>query len=281
MSQGYTARLVAFILSAKIMKGNTMEIIKTIPTEKLAAARGEFMNAGKAAADVIAKADVARTATINELVKYAREHGIAPKVAVSAIMLEVVTPCTRTKAEDQKVRDYQTAGIEAPIELLAKLAYPTGHAYKGCLEVAFAKNVDFSPSLYRAHKKEAQQAREAAHAQKVAQAEQAAKEAAAKAKTLAAKASRSKSVEAKLAAETAKVEAAKAQEAVRAVIDKAPVTQKTGGRKATPKTGPAKVLTRHEVTAHATALVAMLRSIGEECADAIAEILADNNLLAK
>lgn len=258
-----------------------MDIIKTIPMEVLDAARGAFLNAGTEAAKVLAKADVARTATINGLIRYARDYGIAPKVAVSAIMLEVVTPCTRTKAEDQKLKDYQTAGIDAPIELLAKLAYPTGHAYKGCLEVAFAKNVDFSPSLYRAHKKEAQQAREAAHAQKIAQAETAAKDAAAKAKTLAAKAARSKSVEAKLAAETAKLEAAKAQEAVRAVIDKAPGTQKTGGRKAAPKAGPAKVLTRHEVAAHATALVAMLRSIGEECADEIAGILSDNNLLVK
>lgn len=257
-----------------------MDIIKTIPTEKLAAARGEFLNAGKAAADVIAKADVARTATINGLIKYAREHGIAPKVAVSAIMLEVVSPCTRTKAEDQKVKDYQTAGLDAPIDLLAKLAYPTGHAYKGCMEVAFQKNVDFSPSLYRAHKKEAQQAREAAHAQKVLAAETAAKDAATKAKALATKAARSKSVEVKLAAEQAKLDAVKAQEAVRAVIDKAPVSTKTGGKVAK-KAGPAKVLTRHEVAAHATALVAMLRGIGEDCADEIADILAENNLLVK
>lgn len=260
----------------------TIEIIKTIPTEKLAAARGEFMNAGKAAADVIVKADTARTATINGLIKYAREQGIAPKVATAAIMLEVVLPCTRTKAEDQKVKDYQTAGLDAPMDLLAKLAYPTGHAYKGSMEVAFAKNVDFAPSLYRANKKEAQDAREAAHAQKILAAETAAKDAAIKAKTLAAKASRSKSVEAKLAAETAKLEAIKAQETVRAVIDNAPATQKTGGRKAAPKAGPVKALTRHEVSAHATALVAMLRSIGEEdVAQEIADILADNNLLAK
>lgn len=259
-----------------------MEIIKTIPTEKLATARGEFLNAGRAAAEIMARADTARTATINGLIKYAREHGIAPKVAISAIMLEVVLPCSRTKAEDQKVKDYDTAGLDTPVDLLAKLAYPTGHAYKGCLEVAFAKNVDFSPSLYRAHKKEAQQAREAQHAQKVAQAETAAREAATKAKTLAAKASRSKSVETKLAAESAKLEAVKAAETVRAVIDKAPITQKTGGRKAAPKTGPAKVLTRHEVAAHATALVAMLRGIGEDiCADDVADVLKDHNLLAK
>jgi len=141
--------------------------------------------------------------------------------------------------------------------------------------------VDFSPSLYRAHKKEAQQAREAAHTQKLAQAESAAKEAQAKAKTLASKAARSKSIEIKLAAETAKLDAVKANEAVRAVIDKAPVSKKTGGKIAAKKAGPVKALTRHEVAAHATALVAMLRNIGEDCADEISDILKENNLLVK
>jgi len=141
--------------------------------------------------------------------------------------------------------------------------------------------VDFSPSLYRAHKKEAQQAREAAHTQKLAQAESAAKAAATKAKSLASKAARSKSIETKLAAEQAKLDAVKANEAVRAVMDKAPVSTKTGGKVASKKAGPVKALTRHEVAAHATALVAMLRSIGEECAEEIADILKENNLLAK
>ena len=249
-----------------------MEIIKTIPTEKLATARGEFHNAGAAVALAITKADVARASVIQKLLDYAVSEGIAPKVAVSAIMEEVVRPCTLTKEEQKQGLKPETTG---------KLAYSTGAAYAKSMEIAMLKGKPFAVGLYAAHLKEAQQAREAAHAQKVAQAEQAAKDAAAKAKTLATKASRSKSVEAKLAAETAKLDAVKAQEAVRAVIDKAPVTQKTGGRKAAPKTGPAKVLTRHEVALHATALVAMLRGIGEECADEIADILADNNLLAK
>ena len=249
-----------------------MEIIKTIPSGMLTAARGEFHNVGAAAAQAFAKADVARAGIIQKLLDYAVSEGIAPKVAVPDIMAEVVRPCTLTKEEQKQGMTPASTG---------KLAYSTGAAYAKSMEIAMAKAKPFAAGLYAAHLKEVQQTREAQHAQKVAQAEQAAKDAAAKAKTLAAKASRSKSVEAKLAAETAKLDAVKAQEAVRAVIDKAPVTQKTGGRKAAPKAGPAKVLTRHEVAAHATALVAMLRSIGEECADEIADILEENNLLVK
>lgn len=249
-----------------------MEIIKTIPSGMLTAARSEFHNVGAAAAQAFAKADVARAGIIQKLLDYAVSEGIAPKVAVPDIMNEVVKPCTLTKEEQKQGMTPASTG---------KLAYSTGAAYAKSMEIAMTKAKPFAAGLYAAHLKEAQAQREAAHAQKVLAAETAAKDAAAKAKTLAAKASRSKSVEVKLAAEQAKLDAAKAQEAVRAVIDKAPVTQKTGGRKATPKAGPAKVLTRHEVALHATALVAMLRSRGEECADEIADILADNNLLVK
>lgn len=249
-----------------------MEIIKTIPTDILTAARGEFNNAGAAAAQAFAKADVERARIIQRLLDYAVSEGIAPKVAVPAIMADVVRPCTLTKEEQRQ--GLTPAGT-------GKLAYSTGAAYAKSMEIAMLKGKPFSTGLYAASLKEAQEAREAAHAQKILAAETAAKDAAAKAKTLATKAARSKSVEAKLAAEQAKLDAVKAQEAVRAVVDKAPVSAKTGGRKAAAKAGPAKVLTRHEVAAHATALVAMLRSIGEECADEVADILADNNLLVK
>lgn len=248
-----------------------MEIIKTIPSGMLTSARGEFDNAGTVAAQAFAKADVERARIIQRLLDYAVSEGIAPKVAVPDIMAEVVRPCTLTK-------DEQKAGL-TPAGT-GKLAYSTGLAYAKSMELAMLKARPFAVGLYAASLKEAQQAREAAHAQKVLAAETAAKDAAAKAKTLATKAARSKSVEVKLAAEQAKIDAVKAQEAVRAVVDKAPVSTKTGGKVAK-KAGPAKVLTRHEVAAHATALVAMLRSIGEDCADAIAEILADNNLLVK
>lgn len=258
-----------------------MDIIKTIPASELEPARDKFKSAGESAAEALANASKARAAIIDGLITYAVNNGIAPKVAVQDIMREVVLPCTRTKAEDQMLKDMERAKVTPPKELAGKLAYPTGHAHAKSIEIAILQSKPFAVSLYAASLTEAKKAREAAHAQKVAQAEQAAKEAAAKAKTLAAKASRSKSVEVKLQAEQAKLDAAKAQEAVRAVIDKAPATQKTGGRKAAPKAGPVKVLTRHEVAAHATALVAMLRSIGEECAEEIAGILSDNNLLVK
>lgn len=250
-----------------------MEIIKTMPEAMLAAARGEFDNAGTAAAQAFARADIERARIIQRLLDYAVSAAIAPKVAVPAIMQEVVKPCTLTK--DEQAQGLTPAGT-------GKLAYSTGAAYAKSMEIAMLKAKPFAAGLYAAHLKEAAQAKEAAHAQKLAQAEKAAKDAAIKAKAATAKASRSKSIEAKLAAETAKAEAEKAQQAVRAVIDKAPVSAKTGGKKAAPKNGPVKALTRHEVALHATALVAQLRSIGEdECADEVAEVLREHNLLAK
>lgn len=249
-----------------------MEIIKTIPTDILTTARGEFDNAGTVAAQAFMRADMERARIIQRLLDYATGEGIAPKVAVPAIMVEVVKPCTLTKEEQRQGLTPASTG---------KLAYSTGAAYAKSMELAMVKGKPFAVGLYAANLKEAQQAREAAHTQKLAAAESAAKEAATKAKTLATKAARSKSIETKLAAEQAKLEAVKAQEAVRAVVDKAPVSKKTGGKVAAKKAGPVKALTRHEVAAHATALVAMLRSIGEECAEEIADILKENNLLVK
>lgn len=250
-----------------------MEIIKTMPTDLLTTARGEFDNAGTAAAQAFARADQERARIIQRLLDYAVSESIAPKVAVEAIMSDVVKPCTLTK-EDQRAGHTPAS--------TGKLAYSTGAAYAKSMEIAMLKARPFAVGLYAASLKESAQAKEAAHAQKLAQAEQAAKDAQTKAKTLATKAARSKSVEAKLAAETAKLEAVKAAETVRAVIDKAPVSGKTGGRKAAPKNGPVKAVTRHEVALHATALVAMLRSVGEDdCADEVADVLRDHNLLAK
>lgn len=257
-----------------------MEIIKTIPESELNTARDTFRKVGEEGAEAKARADLARIEIIRGLIKYATDNGIAPKVAAACIMQEVVKPCTRTKAEQQKYQDMHRAGIIPPKELSGMLAYSTGAAYAKSIEIAMIKSKPFAVSLYAASLTENRENKANAHAQKILAAEAAAKEAATKAKTLATKAARSKSVEAKLAAEQAKLEAVKAQEAVRAVIDKAPVSKKTGGKVAK-KAGPVKALTRHEVALHATALVAMLRSIGEECADEIADILADNNLLVK
>ena len=248
------------------------DIIKTMPESVLTQAYGEFANAGTAVAQAAARADTERTRIIQRLLDYATSESIAPKVAVSGIMEKVVLPCTLTKAEQQ-------AGV-SPLAS-GKLAYSTGLAYAKSMEIAMIKGKPFAPGLYAAHLKEAQGLREAAHADKLRKAEETAKDAAIKAKAMASKAARSKSVEAKLAAEAAKVEAAKAQETARKLADM-PTTTKTGGKVSAKKAGPAKVLTRFEVAAHAAALVAMLRDIGEEsCADDIADILKEHNLLTK
>jgi len=248
-----------------------MEVIKTMPESLLNLARGEFDNAGTAAAQAFIRADQERARIIQRLLDYALNEGVAAKVAVPAIMLEVVKPCTLTK-------DEQKQGL-TPLAT-GKLAYSTGAAYAKSMELAMTKGKPFAVGLYAAHLKEAQGAKEAAHAAKLAQAEQVASDKAAEAKALASKAAKAKaSDEVKLAAAQAKLDAEKAQAAVRKAIDAAPISQKTGGRKAT-KVTPAKVLTRHEVALHATALVTMLESIGElSVASEVREILADNNLL--
>jgi len=248
-----------------------MEVIKTMPEGILIRAYGEFANAGTAVAQAAARADSERVKIIQRLLDYAINEGIAPKVAVSGIMEKVVLPCTLTKSEQQ-------AGV-TPLAS-GKLAYSTGQAYAKSMEIAMLKGKPFAPGLYAAHLKEAQALREAAHAERLAKAEAEATEKAKAAKAAATKAAKSKSEEAKLAAAQAKIEAEKANEAVRKAIDAAPVSQKTGGRKKT-KVEPAKVLTRHEVALHATRLVSMLRNLNESCADDIADILADNNLLVK
>lgn len=248
-----------------------MEVIKTMPESMLTHARGEFDNAGTAVAQAAARADSERVKIIQRLLDYAVSEGIAPKVAVSGIMEKVVLPCTLTKAEQQ-------AGV-TPLAS-GKLAYSTGQAYAKSMDVAMLKGKPFAPGLYAAHLKEAQGLREAAHAEKLAKAEAEAAEKAKAAKAAATKAAKSKSEEAKLAAAQAKLEAEKAQAEVRKAIDAAPVSQKTGGRKKT-KVEPAKVLTRHEVAMHATRLVSMLRDLKEPCADEIADILEENNLLVK
>lgn len=248
-----------------------MEVIKTMPESLLARAYGEFANAGTAVAQAAARADTERTRIIQRLLDYATGEGIAPKVAVSGIMEKVVLPCTLTKAEQQ-------AGV-TPLAS-GKLAYSTGQAYAKSMDIALLKGKPFAPGLYAAHLKEAQAARESAHAEKLRKAEAEATEKAKAAKVAATKAAKAKTAEAKAEAEKAKAEAEKANEAVRKAIDAAPISQKTGGRKKT-KVEPAKVLTRHEVALHATALVAMLRQYSYACADEIADILSDNNLLVK
>lgn len=248
-----------------------MEVIKTMPEGILTRAYGEFSNAGTAVAQAAARADTERVRIIQRLLDYAINEGIAPKVAVSGIMEKVVLPCTLAKAEQQ-------AGV-TPLAS-GKLAYSTGAAYAKSMEIAMTKGKPFAPGLYAAHLKEAQALREAAHAEKLAKAEAEAAEKAKAAKAAATKAAKAKTAEAKAEAAQAKAEAEKAQAEVRKAIDAAPVSQKTGGRKKT-KVTPAKVVTRHEAALHATALVAMLRQLGEACADEIADILADNNLLVK
>ena len=248
-----------------------MEVIKTMPESLLTLARGEFDNAGTAAAQAFIRADQERARIIQRLLDYAVSEGVSAKVAVPAIMLEVVKPCTLTKEEQKQGRTPLTTG---------KLAYSTGAAYAKSMEIAMLKGKPFAVGLYAAHLKEAQSAKEAAHAAKLVEAEKLAAEKAAEAKALATKATKAKaSAEIKLQAAQAKLDAEKAQAAVRKAIDSAPVSQKTGGRKAT-KVTHAKVLTRHEVALHATALVAMLESIGElSVASEVREILSDNNLL--
>jgi len=248
-----------------------MDVIKVIPEDVLGAAYGEFANAGVAAAQAAARADTERVRIIQRLLDYSVGEGIAPKVAVSNIMEKVVLPCTLSKAE-------QANGV-TPFAS-GKLAYSTGRAYAQSMELALKLGKPFTPGLYAAHLKEVAARKEADHAEKVAKAEAEAAEKAKAAKAAAAKAAKAKTDAAKAAAQAAKIEAQRAQEAVRAVIDAAPVSQKTGGRKAT-KAAPAVTLTRHEVALHATRLVAMLRSIGEECAEEVAEILGDHNLLVK
>lgn len=246
-----------------------MEVIKTMPEGILTQAHGEFANAGQVVVQANARADQERVRIVQRLLDYATGEGIAPKVAVSGIMEKVVLPCTLTKAEQQSGVTPLASG---------KLAYSTGQAYSKSMELAMIKAVPFAPGLYAAHLKEAQTKRETAHAEKVRAAEIAAGEAAKAAKAAAQKAARSKSEAAKAEAEKAKAEAEKAMLAARAVADAAPESKKTGGRKAKSST-PATVLTRHEVAMHATALVGMLRALGEECAEEVADILADNNLL--
>ena len=251
-----------------------MEIIKTMPESILAHARGEFDNAGTAAAQAFVRADQERARIIQRLLDYAVNEGVSAKVAVPAIMSEVVKPCTLTKEEQKQGQTPLATG---------KLAYSTGAAYAKSMDIAMAKGKPFAVGLYAAHLKASQGAKEAAHAAKVAQAEALAAEKAAEAKALASKAAKAKaSEEVKLAAAQAKLDAEKAQSDVRKAIDAAPVSQKTGGRKAAPKSGPVKALTRHEVALHATALVAMLESIGElSVASEVREILTDNNLFAE
>lgn len=258
-----------------------MEVIKTMPESILAHARGEFDNAGTAAAQAFIRADVERTKIINDLMDIARTTGVSPKVATEDIMREVVKPCARTKPEQEEFKTLEKAG-SVPAALAGKLGYNMGLAYGHSLELAFAKGIPFTPSLYHTHKKELAVKKQADHAEKLAQAETLAAEKAAEAKALASKAAKAKaSDEVKLAAAQAKLEAEKAQSEVRKVIDAAPISQKTGGRKAAPKAGPVKALTRFEVALHATALVDMLERIGElSVASELREILADNNLLS-
>jgi hypothetical protein len=248
-----------------------MEVIRVIPEDILGKAFGEFANAGAAAAQAAARADAERVKIIQRLLDYATGEGIATKVAVSNIMERVVLPCSLTKSEQQSGVTPFASG---------KLAYSTGQAYARSMELALKLGKPFAPGLYAAHLKEVAARKETEHAAKVAEAEAEAAAKAAAAKAAAAQAAKSKDAAAKAAAQAAKVEAEKANEAVRAAIDAAPVSKKTGGRKAA-KTAPAVTLTRHEVAMHATRLVAMLRSIGEECADEIADILSDNNLLVE
>tara|TARA_R110000868_G_scaffold11802_3_gene57599 strand:+ start:488 stop:1243 length:756 start_codon:yes stop_codon:yes gene_type:complete len=249
-----------------------MEIIKTMPESLLNLARGEFDNAGTAAAQAFVRADQERARIIQRLLDYAVSEGVSAKVAVPAIMSEVVKPCTLTKEEQKQGQTPLATG---------KLAYSTGAAYAKSMDIAMTKGKPFAVGLYAAHLKEAQGAKEAAHAAKLIAAETLAAEKAAEAKALATKAAKAKaSEETRLAAAQAKIDAEKAQAEVRKAIDAAPISQKTGGRKSAPKSGPIKALTRHEVALHATALVAMLESIGElSVASEVREILTDNNLL--
>lgn len=247
-----------------------MDVIKTLPENVLTLARGEFANAGTVAAQAFARADVERTRIIQRLLDFAVSEGVAPKVAVPDIMAAVVKPCTLTKAEQADGLTPYTTG---------KLAYSTGAAYAKSMELAMLKGKPFAVGLYAAHLKEAQGKREADHAAKVIAAEQAAKVAQEKADAAIKKAARSKSAEVKIAAEEARKEAEKAQRAARTVIDTT-TSKKTGGKVSAKTPTVTKALTRHEVAMHATALVAMLRSIGEtDAAEGIAEVLSDNNLL--
>jgi len=255
-------------------------IVKTIPADTLAKYRKQFAGAGIQAASSAAKAYLLRVKIINDLMDIARTTGVAAKVAIADIMREVVKPCARTKDEQIAFNDMLSADIVPPTELAGKLSYSAGHAYKKSMELAFAQGKPFTPSLYAQASSKSAADKKAAHAEKVRAAEIEAEEAAKAAKAAATKAAKSKSEEAKLAAAQAKLEAEKANEAVRKAIDAAPISQKTGGRKKT-KVEPAKVLTRHEVAMHATRLVSMLRDLKEPCADEIADILAENNLLVK
>lgn len=253
-----------------------MEVIKTMPESILNLARGEFDNAGTAAAQAFIRADQERARIIQRLLDYAVTHGVAAKVAVPAIMSDVVKPCTLTKAEQKEGLTPLATG---------KLAYSTGAAYAKSMEIAMTKGKPFAVGLYAAHLKEAQGAKEAAQAAKLAQAETLAAEKAKEAKALASKASKAKaSDEVKLAAAQAKLDAEKAQSDVRKVIDAAPISQKTGGRKAAPKAGPVKALTRHEVALMGASFMAALRPFGADeaaAADEIADILEGINLLLK
>jgi hypothetical protein len=264
-----------------------MDIIKTIPENDVTAAIKAVLVANTKAMLAQGTAHVARCAVMQRLIDTAKGSGVSLKQALVDI--------------DTAVKGFSLAKNEEPIpakrdasgafvldkngDILDpgtewKLGYSMGRAYVNSADIAFAKGIPFSPSLYHNNKKELAAKKQADHASKLAQAETLAAEKAAEAKALATKAAKAKaSEEVKLQAAQAKLDAEKAQAAVRKAIDAAPVSQKTGGRKAT-KVTPAKVLTRHEVALHATALVAMLESIGElSVASEVREILSDNNLL--
>lgn len=259
-----------------------MEIIKTMPENELLATRKALESIGKGLTEAILSADVMRAQAINDLLDIARETGVSAKVAVADIMESVVKPVSLVKNE-KGIPPTKVAGKITDYGTTWKLGYSTSRAYAKGMEISFAKGVPFYVSLYKDTLDAEKVQKQADHAAKLLAAETLAAEKAAEAKALASKAARAKATdEVKLAAAQAKLEAEKAQQAVRKAIDAAPISQKTGGRKAAPKSGPVKALTRHEVALHATALVAMLESIGElSVASEVREILADNNLFAE
>lgn len=267
----------------------TIETVKTISENDILATVANVRAVNLAAMKAQGNAHNARRAIMQTLIDAAKSAGVSQKQAIEDIDT-AVKGFSLAKGEKIVLAARDASGgflLDENGEFVDpgtewKLGYSMGRAYVQSAQIAFATGVEFSLTLY--HRKSADEAekRKRDAADKLAAAERVAKEAQEKAQAAAKKAARSKSVEVKLAAEAAQAEAVKAQETVRTLID-TPTTKKTGGRKKK-ETAPSapKTLTRHEVAMHATALVAMLRGIGEDtCADDVADILTDHNLLVK
>lgn len=267
-------------------------IVKTIPENDIRATCERLQIAGENEIMASGASHVMRCAAMQTILDTAKSAGVSLKQALIDVQ-QVIAVCALKKKEVMIPAERDARGVPIVVKTKGKpdrlknpntewkLSYSMGRAYVKSFEIAWVQpNTLFSPSLYHNKSKADKEAKEAAHAEKVRAAELAAEKAAKAAKAAATKAAKAKTDEAKAEAAQAKAEAEKANEAVRAAIDAAPVSQKTGGRKKT-KVEPAKVLTRHEVALHAARLVSMLRDLKEPCADEIADILSDNNLLVK